>query len=132
MAIVETGNLIRTDHRSEDLAKLVNDEITIASVETIDIAIGDGGTDVDGNPVPATAADTALVNERRRETAVFVARTQNQLEFEMVLGLTEHNGIDINELAAFSQNGNMVGRITFATKVKNNTQVFTFSIKETF
>ncbi len=132
MAIVETGNLVRTDLRSEDLAKLVNDEITIASVETIDIAIGDGGTDIDGNPIAATASDTALVNETRRETAVAVGRTQNQLEFTMTLGLSEHNGLDINELAAFSQNGNMVGRITFATKVKNNTQVFTFSIKETF
>ncbi len=132
MAVVETGNLIRTDLRSEDLAKLVNDEIAISTIEIVDIAIGDGGVDTDGNPIPATASDTALVNELRRETAVFVARTQNQLEFEMVLGLTEHNGIDINEMAAFSQNGNMIGRVTFPTKVKNSSQVFTFSIKETF
>jgi len=132
MAIIETGNLVRTDLRSEDLAKLVNDEIAISTVETVDIAIGDGGTDSEGNPVAATAADTALVNETLRKTAVFVARTQNQLEFTMTLILSEHNGLDINELAAFSQNGNMIGRITFPTKVKNSSQVFTFSIKETF
>ena len=132
MAIQATGNIISSDLRKEDLAKLVNDEVTIASIELVDIAIGDGGVDSDGNPIPVDSADTALNNETLRKTAVFVGRTDNQLEFTMTLGLTEHNGLDINELGAFAQNGNMVGKITFSTKVKNGSQVFTFKITETF
>ena len=132
MAIQATGNIISSDLRKEDLAKLVNDEVTIASIELVDIAIGDGGVDSDGNPIPVDSADTALNNETLRKPAVFVGRTDNQLEFTMTLGLTEHNGLDINELGAFAQNGNMVGKITFSTKVKNGSQVFTFKITETF
>lgn len=132
MAVVETGNLVRSDLRKEDLAKLLNDEVTIASVQITDIAIGDGGVDSNGNPIPVDSSDTALNNETLRKTAVFVGRTDNQLEFTMTLGLTEQNGVDINELGAFAQNGNMIGKITFSTKVKNNTQVFTFKITETF
>lgn len=132
MAIVETGNLVKSDLRRDDLAKLLNNEVTIASVQLVDIAIGDGGVDSDGNPIPVDPTDTALNNETLRKTAVFVGRTDNQLEFTITLGLTEHNGLDINELGAFAQNGNMIGKLTFSTKVKNNSQVFTFKITETF
>lgn len=132
MAIEAIGNLVRSDLRKEDLAKLVNDEVTIASIQIVDIAIGDGGVDSDGNPIPVDPTDTALNNETLRKTAVFVGRTINVLEFTITLGLTEHNGLDINELGAFAQNGNMIGKLTFSTKVKNNSQVFTFKITETF
>jgi len=132
MAIVETGNLVKSDLRRDDLAKLLNNEVTIASVQLVDIAIGDGGVDSDGNPIPVDPTDTALNNETLRKTAVFIGRTDNQLEFTITLGLTEHNGLDINELGAFAQNGNMIGKLTFSTKVKNNSQVFTFKITETF
>ncbi len=132
MAIEAIGNLVRSDLRREDLAKLVNDEVTIASIQIVDIAIGDGGVDSDGNPIPVDPTDTALNNETLRKTAVFVGRTVNVLEFTITLILTEHNGLDINELGAFAQNGNMIGKITFPTKVKNGTQVFTFKITETF
>lgn len=132
MAIVETGNLVKSDLRREDLAKLLNNEVTIASVQLVNIAIGDGGVDSDGNPITVNPADTTLNNETLRKTAVFVGRTSNQLEFTFTLILTEHNGLDINELGAFAQNGNMIGKITFPTKVKNGSQVFTFKITETF
>ncbi len=125
--------MIVTSARKTDLAKLAASEPPIVLSDTLinEIALGDGGL-IDGVPRIVDPSETDLVNETLRRSVVFIARTVDSNEWEIVLAAGELANFQYNEVAVFSNNGNMVAAETFATKTKQLAQKHDIKFRENF
>jgi hypothetical protein len=101
---------------------LMNERQTLAVYE---IALGDGAV---GDPDPG---DIGLANELLRKPAEITDDGANR-QYSIQVKASELNGVDIDELALFNVEGDMIAKVHFDPREKNGTIIYYFRVQETY
>ncbi|MCE9500935.1 MAG: phage tail protein, partial [Leptospira sp.] len=96
-----------------------------------EIAFGDGGL-ISGEPREPEESDTGLQNEILRKLVIIQENPDGSREFIGILKQAELVGNEINEIALFNEDGDLLFIRTFPTKQKDNLIIYDFVIKEEF
>lgn len=97
------------------------------------IALGDGGTDSAGNPIPPKGDEQALKNQLVRkaiESATFIAPAT--MRYVITLGESELVGRNINEMALVDESGKLTAIRTMYSKRKDGDMEFGFEIDDMY
>lgn len=126
-------NSVITMARRISFAKLTSGDITTIPKIT-NIALGDGGVDEEGNPIPPTAEQTTLNNEIARfsvEGHTFPTPTTVRYTITIPKG-EEYAGKKFNEMALVDEAGTLCAIKTMYTKQKDYDVEFTFEFNDEF
>lgn len=99
----------------------------------VGMAFGDGGTDETGNPIVPASSDTELKHEIYRKVIdnySFISDTT--CRYFCTLTVDECVDADINELALYDSDGDLVAIKTFKNKGKDADLEMTFRIDDIF
>ncbi len=126
-------NSVITTVRRMNFAKLTSGDISTIPKIT-NIALGDGGVDEEGNPIPPNADQTALNNEIARfgvEGHTYPSPTTVCYTITIPKG-EEYAGSKFNEMALVDEAGNLCAIKTMYTKQKDYDVEFTFEFNDEF
>ncbi|MCI8418839.1 MAG: hypothetical protein HFI33_15310 [Lachnospiraceae bacterium] len=97
----------------------------------VGMAFGDGGVDENGEPIAPSSSDTALKNEVFRKVVdnyEFVSDTT--CRYFCTLSVDECVDVNINELALYDAEGDLVAIKTFKNKGKDADLEMTFRVDD--
>lgn len=127
-----SANSVTTNYRRIGLAQITSGVIS-AIPKITHIAIGDGGVDAEGDPVPPGESQTSLLHETARyavSSPTFPVETTTR--YSITIPKTEMSGAKINELALVDADGGLCAIKTMFTKQKDDDVIFTFDFDDEF
>ena len=121
-----------TKHRQEKLCQITSGAVSsIAPIAKI--AFGDGGVDLNGDPVAPSATATALVNELARYDIDSVTYpTSTTARYTVTIPSGDLIGAEISEAAIVDSNGALDAIKTMYKKKKDAGVSFTFTFDDDF
>ena len=125
------ANSVTTDKRREKMVKAGTGDIVLPTITHM--AFGDGGTDVDGNPIAPTGADTGLKNELlRKGLDGHTYPVVTTCRYSCRLLKADLANQKINEIALVDSDGDIVAIKTFTDKSKDDDMEMIFEIDDEF
>jgi len=125
------ANSVTTEYAREQMAKARAGDTVITTITHM--AFGNGGVDVDGNPIPPTGVDTGLSNELLRK--VIDGHTypiSTTCRYSCRLLKNELVEQAINEIALIDADGKMVCKKTMTDKIKDADMEMIFELDDEF
>jgi len=125
------ANSVVTTYAREKLARARAGDATVPAITQM--AFGNGGVDVNGDPIPPSATDVGLSNELLKKNvdghSYPVATT---CRYSCTLAKTDLAGENINEVGLFDADGKLVIKKTMTNKTKDGDQEMVFEIDDEF
>lgn len=124
-------NVVTTEFARANFAKAQAGDEAIKTVSQI--SFGDGGVDLNGDPITPSTTDTALGNKLlAKSVATKSYPTTTTVRYTVSLDFSELVGYDISELGLEDALGNLLARKTFKAQPKDEENTFTFEWDEEF
>ena len=126
---------IITQYRRAMLCKITSGAIP-AIVPITHIAFGDGGVDINGEPIPPNADATALNNEIARypidAPPTYPINSKTTARYVCTIPAADLPGAFISEVGFVDGDGNFCAINTFYVKRKEEGEEFTFTLDDKF
>lgn len=125
------ANSVTTDYAREQMAKARAGDVVLTTITQM--AFGNGGVDVNGDPIPPTGRDIGLNNELLRKPVdghTFPATATCRYFCRLLK--TDLAGQTINEIALFDSANKMVCKKTMTNKIKDGDMEMVFELDDEF
>ena len=124
-------NVVITTTARSNLVRARAGDLTLPPI--VGIALGDGGVDSSGEPVPPSQDQTTLTHELlRKPVNTHTYPSATTCRYECVLTGSELAGIKISELGLYDSEGDMVCIKTFYEKRRDEEIEMTFTVDDEF